>query len=147
MIVIDTSVFTDFLLKFDIARHKNAKLLLEAISNENMTIYEPFLFEIELASILSRKHNSSEVTRIIQVIREKINIIEENSLHRISFDIGLNTGCRAVDAYFVAVAKFTDSILMTNDKIMSENSKKCGIESYYLLKEFDKAIERINKIS
>jgi len=40
----------------------------------------------------------------------------------------------------------TNSILITNDKIMNENAKKYGIESYYLIEEFEKIEKRIKEM-
>jgi len=40
----------------------------------------------------------------------------------------------------------TNSILITNDKIMNENAKKYGIESYYLIDEFEKIEKRIKEM-
>ncbi|MCS7145044.1 MAG: PIN domain-containing protein, partial [Archaeoglobaceae archaeon] len=64
----------------------------------------------------------------------------------IAIEVSLKTGCRAIDAYFIATAKLTNSILITNDQIMANNAKKYGIEAYYLLEEFDRAVERLSKL-
>jgi hypothetical protein len=55
----------------------------------------------------------------------------------------LETGCRAIDAYFIATAKLANSTLITNDRIMAENARKAGIEAYYLLEEFEKVKKRL----
>ncbi len=51
-----------------------------------------------------------------------------------------------IDAYFIATANLTNSILITKDKVIAKNAKKVGIEAYYLIEEFDKAINRIKKL-
>ena len=61
--------------------------------------------------------------------------------------MAIKTGSRAADAYFIATAKLTNSILITNDKIMARNAKKAGIESYYLIEEFGKAVKRLKEIN
>ena len=61
----------------------------------------------------------------------------------LAFQVALDTGCRAIDAYFIATAKLTNSILVTNDRIMVNNAKKANIEAYYLIEEFDKILERV----
>lgn len=53
---------------------------------------------------------------------------------------------RAADAYFIATAKLTNSILITNDRIMVNNAKRYGIEAYYLIEDFDKAVERLKEV-
>jgi len=48
-----------------------------------------------------------------------------------------------VDAYFIATANVTNSILVTNDRVMANNARNYGIDAYYLRDEFDDAIRRI----
>jgi|GEM_PF-3343104 predicted nucleic acid-binding protein len=48
MIVIDTSVFVDFLVKFDNRKHYVAKSFMDTISEKDINLYGPFLFDIEL---------------------------------------------------------------------------------------------------
>ncbi|MEM4279700.1 MAG: type II toxin-antitoxin system VapC family toxin [Archaeoglobaceae archaeon] len=137
-LTIDTSVFADFILEFDEKRTKKAEKILE-IAKE---ILNPKLFKVELACILARRFHSEKVEKIISEILYEIALFDNPD--EIAYQIALNTGCRAIDAYFIATAKLTNSILITNDRIMAENAKKYGIEAYYLIDEFDKAIERIS---
>jgi predicted nucleic acid-binding protein len=58
----------------------------------------------------------------------------------------VKTHCRAIDSYFIATAKLTNSILITNDRIMASNAKKANIEAYYLIEEFDKTINKIKEL-
>ncbi len=140
-LTVDTSVFADFILEFDEKRTKKAEKILE-MAKEG--ILNPKLFKIELACILARRFHSKEVEKIISEIIDEIALVDNPD--EIAYQIALNTGCRAIDAYFIATAKLTNSILITNDRIMAENAKRYGIEAYYLLEEFDKAIERISGI-
>jgi len=146
MIVLDTSIFTDFLVKFDENRHVMAKNILDILSEQDSVIFEPFLFDIELCGILRRRFDESKVLEIINILKDKVEIVEENELHKFAFDIALKTKCRAIDSYFIATAKLTNSILITNDKIMNENAKKYGIESYYLIEEYEKVEKRIKEM-
>ena len=50
-----------------------------------------------------------------------------------------------MDGYFIATTKLTNSILITNDKIMANNAKKAGVEAYYLIEEFDRVIKRVEE--
>ncbi len=145
MIVIDTSVFIDYLIKFDDKKHKIAKNFFNEISKKDFILYEPFLFEIELSGVLRRKYDESVVKEIIDEVNKKVNIIEEEELHEVALNISLKTGCRAIDSYFIATAKITDSILITTDKVMAANSKKSDITSYYLIDEIKEAIEYLKK--
>ena len=140
MIVIDTSVWLDLFLE-DSDRKKIAGEFMKAIE---VTIYEPEVFKIELAGTLSRRFGRDDVLSFIDDVISKVRLIENPN--ELAFQIALNTGCRAIDSYFVATAKLTNSILVTNDKIMVKNAKKAGIEAYYLIEEFDKAVERLKEI-
>ena len=140
MIVIDTSVWLDLFLE-DSDRKKIAGEFMKAIE---VTIYEPEVFKIELAGTLSRRFGRDDVLSFIDDVMSKVRLIENPN--ELAFQIALNTGCRAIDSYFVATAKLTNSILVTNDKIMVKNAKKAGIEAYYLIEEFDKAVERLKEI-
>jgi len=146
MIVIDTSVFTDFLVNFDENRHIKAKSFFDEISERDFTIYEPFLFDVELAGILRRRYDEKTVSKILEDLKGRIEVLDKSSIHKTALDIAMKTHSRAIDAYFIATAKLTNSILITNDKMMANNAKNDGIEAYYLIEEFDKAINRIKEL-
>ncbi len=146
MIVIDTSLFTDFLVNFNEDRHRKARMFFDKISGADFIIYEPFLFDIELVGILRRKFNEKLVSEIIENLKDKIKYLDEISIHKMAFNVAMKMHCRAIDTYFIATAKLTDSILITNDRIMSKNARNYGVECYYLIEEFDRAIERLDYI-
>uniref|UniRef100_A0A7J3LZD6 PIN domain-containing protein n=1 Tax=Archaeoglobus fulgidus TaxID=2234 RepID=A0A7J3LZD6_ARCFL len=139
MTVIDTSVWLDVFLDNEERFSKAEKFFMKASG----LIYEPRVFRVELAGALARRFDKSDVSNFIEEIMSKVVLIDNPD--EIAYLIALKTGCRAIDAYFIATAKLTNSILITNDRIMAENAKKYGIEAYYLIDEFDKAIERISK--
>lgn len=82
---------------------------------------------------------------LVQSIIDKVILLPNPD--RLALDVALDTGCRAVDSYFIALAKLTDLILITNDKPMTNNAKKLGIKTYYLIEYFEKAIKVIEDIS
>ena len=143
-VVVDTSVFIDSILEYDEHRTKMADDLLEIIQNSSLEIAAPFLFKVELAGVLSRKLSSNRVRLIVKDIIEDVRLIPNPD--DLAFEVAMETGSRATDAYFIATAKLTNSILITNDKVMAKNAKKHGIEAYYLIEEFDKAVSRIKEL-
>ena len=143
-VVIDTSVFVDTILEYDEHRTKIAEDLLEIIQNSSLEIVAPFLFKVELAGILSRKLSSNRVKLIVKDIIEDVRFIPNPD--DLAFEVAMKTGSRAADAYFIATAKLTNSILITNDRVMAKNAKKAGIEAYYLIEEFDEAVSRISEL-
>jgi len=52
-------------------------------------------------------------------------------------EIALLTGCRAVDAYYIATTNHVNAALITNDRVMKYNALKVGVEAYYLLSDND----------
>ena len=144
MTVVDTSVFVDALFRFDEERSSTASKLFEIL--HGITISEPEIFKMELIGQLVRRVPKNEALVIYEEIVSKINFIEFKVLNETVFSICFETGCRAIDSYFIAAAKLTNSILMTNDRIMAANAKKAGVEAYYLLEEFDAAMKRITEL-
>jgi len=139
MVVIDTSVWLDLFLE-DEERKEKAEGLIDVVRD----ICEPRVFKIELAGTLARRFKKEDILNFIDEVLTKVTLIPNPE--ELAFQVALNTGCRAIDAYFIATAKLTNSILLTNDRIMASNAKKYGIEAYYLIEEFDKAINRIKEL-
>ena len=136
MVVIDTSVWLDLFLENEERKEKAEKLI--GIARD---ICEPRVFKIELAGTLARRFKKEDVLNFIDEVLTKVNSIPNPE--DLTFQVALDTGCRAIDAYFIATAKLTNSILVTNDKLMAKNAKKAKIEAYYLIEEFDKVLERV----
>ena len=142
-VVVDTSVFVDSILEFDEYRTKIAEDLLETIQSKSLEIVNPVLFRVELAGVLSRKLPENRVKLIVEDILEDVKLIP--NLNDLAFEVAIKTGSRAADAYFIATARLTNSILVTNDKIMVKNAKKAGVEAYYLIEEFNEVVKVIRK--
>ena len=139
MVVIDTSVWLDLFLE-DKERKEKAEKLMDIVRD----IYEPGVFKIELAGTLARRFKKEDVLNFVNEVLTNVTLIPNPE--ELTFQVALNTGCRAIDAYFIATAELTDLILVTNDKMMAKNAKKYGIEAYYLIEEFDKVLERIKEL-
>lgn len=88
-----------------------------------------------------------KITRleVIELTSDLI-LLSEDVLFEEAFKIAETVHSRASDVYFIATAKLTNSILITNDKIMNENAKKYGVESYYLIEEYEKVEKRIKEM-
>jgi len=143
MIVVDTSVIVDSLLPIK-GRHEKANEILKEIGD--LRIYVPKILKVELATILSRKKDVKLVKNLVEDLISEIHLIPEEQLFDTAYEIAFSVKGRAVDIYFIATAKLTHSILITNDKVMAKNAKKAGVEVYYLIEEFDKAINRIKEL-
>ena len=80
---------------------------------------------------------------IVEDILEDVKLIPNPD--DLAFEVAIKTGSRAADAYFIATARLTNSILVTNDKIMVKNAKKAGVKAYYLLKDFNEVVKVIKE--
>ncbi len=145
-VVLDTSVFIDGIFRYDEYRYEIAKETFRVIQSKFLDVIVPEVFKIELIGQLVRRIEKEEALKIYNEIIEKVVIIPIEKIRELAFSVAHDTGCRAIDAYFIATAKFTNSILITNDKTMATNAKKYGIEAYYLIKEFNDVKERLKKL-
>lgn len=144
MIVLDTSVIVDSLLPKLGERFEKANEILKMI--KDLQVYAPRILKIELATILGRKKSANLVKKFIDDLTSEIDLISEENLFDTAYEIALSVKGRAVDIYFIATAKITNSVLITNDKVMADNARKCGIDAYYLIEEFDNAKERLREL-
>jgi len=144
MIVLDTSVIVDSLLPKLGERYKKAGEVLKIA--KDLQVYAPKILKVELATILGRKKSTNLVRKFIDDLTSEIDLISEEDLFDTAYEIAFLAKGRAVDIYFIATAKITNSILITNDRIMADNAKKAEIEAYYLIEEFDKAVEKIKEL-
>ena len=84
-----------------------------------------------------RRIDPKNALDIINIVVEHITVIDEKLFHDKAAEIALLTGCRAVDAYYIATAKHVGAILITSDRTMRDNASKSGVEAYYLLSNKD----------
>jgi len=141
MITVDTSIFIDLLFEYDSNRTLKAEEVLGIILEKGLEIINPTAFKVELAGVLTRRMQIDKALEIIKSILFEIKLIPNPD--ELAFDVALKTGSRATDAYFIATAKLTNTILITNDRMMAINAKKYGVEAYYLIEEFDIAKKRL----
>ena len=142
MTVIDTSVFIDAMFERDPARGAVARRFLQSI--EGLTVYVPRVALVELISVAKRK--KLDVTRKdILDFAEDIDILSEDVIFDEALAVAENIHPRAIDAYFIATAKVTDSILIANDKTMVRNARD-SITAYNLLEEEESVILALSKI-
>jgi len=142
MIVVDTSVWVDLFIAKNSKRSNLAEKAFEFIEKMEIEIYAPKLFVVEFISTMKRLVGDLIPTGIF----EKINLLDEAVIFETAKDIAMKVHPRAADAYFIAAAKLTNSILIINDRIMAKNARKAGIEVYYLIEDFDETLKRLKEI-
>jgi len=140
MIVLDANVLIDALFEGNPERRKLALDFFKLA--EGKPVYIPRIFIIEVLSVAKRLGVGIDYRTLLSLI-EEFNVKEESELFNLAVYVSENVHPRAVDAYYIATAMLTGSILVSNDRIMVKNSRKAGIEAFYLLEEFNKLKESL----
>ncbi|NJF25180.1 type II toxin-antitoxin system VapC family toxin [Thermococcus sp. Bubb.Bath] len=143
MIVVDTSVFIDLFFEFDPERTKKVERLFEIIERNGISIVEPALFKVELASQLSRRMKKSEASIVLDETMRRVELISTEDLMETAFIVAFETGARAADSFYIATAKKNDAVLISNDKKQVESAKSFDTRAFYLLDEIEEAIKTV----
>ena len=140
--IVDVSVFVDALFVYDEGRSRLAFEFLKALDEKGHDILEPEVFGIELISQLVRRRPREVSKKIYDEIMQRVIIVDDIEYDTL-FEIALTTGCRAIDAYYIAVAYEVSDVLVSSDKVMVDNARKHGVEAYYLPAEFEKVMKKL----
>ena len=130
-LVIDVSVFIDRLFIYDEERSNRARNVFRIVDKKGYNIFEPQVFGIELASQLIRRKPRNIAKRIYDEVMERIIVVEEID-YDLLLDVAFQTGCRAIDTYYIATASIVDGILISADKVMVTNARRYGVDAYYI---------------
>ena len=143
MIVVNASVLIDSLFSSSSERYQKSIGFLRTV--EGLPLYAPRILRVELTAVASRLGFKGERRNLLRVI-DKLNLIGEDNIINIAEYVAEQIHPRAVDAYYIATAIVTGSMLISNDRIMVRNSRKAGIEAYYLLEEYEAALNRLKEL-
>ncbi len=147
MIVVDTSVFVDAIIPFRRERHELSLKLFDTLSSRNVPIVAPLLLVVELSGVLARYKPASVVEEHVSRIAGFVNLLDYSVLHEEARRVALSTGCRAADAFFIAAARVTGSILVSSDRRQVSSARHAGVEAYYLLDEFERILARVEGVA
>ena len=143
MIVVDVSVFIDSLFSSNPDRYQKAIGFLKAVNG--MPLYVPRIFRVELIAVARRLGFKGKRQELLGIV-EKLNLVEERDIISVAEYVADQIHPRAVDAYYIATAIITDSILVANDKLMVKNARKARIEAFYLLEEYDVLLNIVERL-
>jgi len=143
-LVIDASVLVDIFAPKEEARRKLAVELLRLARGKPK--YAPNMMLVELAGVISR-YDVDLARLAIDYARRNMVLLDEVEILASCLDIALETGCRAADAYYIATAKLTNSMLISNDRTQVENARKAGIRAYFLMEEHSMVFPLISGLS
>jgi len=143
-LVIDVSVFIDRLFIYDEERSNRARNVFRIVDKKGYNIFEPQVFGIELASQLIRRKPRNIAERVYDEVMERIIVVEEID-YDLLLDVAFQTGCRAIDTYYIATASIVDGILISADKVMVTNARRYGVDAYYIhdAREYNKLMSKL----
>ena len=143
-LVIDVSVFIDRLFIYDEERSNRARNVFRIVDKKGYNIFEPQVFGIELASQLIRRKPRDIAERVYDEVMERVIVVEEID-YDLLLDVAFQTGCRAIDTYYIATASIVDGILISADRVMVTNAKRYGIDAYYIhdAREYNELISKL----
>ncbi len=143
MLVIDTSVFVDYLFEECEDRNRKATKFFQSI--KGLTVYVPKLFLIEFISVAKRLGIKISKVDVEELVSD-FEVLSEDIIFDEAFRVAELVHPRAADSYFIATAKLTNSILVSSDRVMVSNGRKHGIEAYYLLEELDEVLRVVERL-
>jgi len=130
-LVIDVSVFIDRLFIYDEERSCRARNVFRIVDKKGYNIFEPQVFGIELASQLVRRKPKDIAKRAYNDVMERIIVVEEID-YDLLLDVAFQTGCRAIDTYYIATTSIVDGVLISADRVLAANARRYGIDAYYI---------------
>jgi len=143
-LVIDVSVFIDRLFIYNEERSRRARNVFRIVDKKGYNIFEPQVFGIELASQLVRRKPRDIAKRAYDEVMERIIVVEEID-YDLLLDLAFQTGCRAIDTYYIATASIVDGVLISADKVMVTNARRYGIDAYYIhdVREYNELMSKL----
>ncbi|WP_052320083.1 PIN domain-containing protein [Pyrococcus abyssi] len=89
--------------------------------------------------------NKDRAFIIAEEVFNSVNFIEDYEIYELAFLIAFETGCRAIDSFYIATAKVRDAILVSNDRAQVESARKFGVNAFYLIEEFEEIKKKLNE--
>ncbi|HDI02006.1 MAG TPA: PIN domain-containing protein [Ignisphaera sp.] len=143
MIVIDVSILIDAIFSRDLERYEKAVNFLKRV--EDLPLYAPRIINIELIAVARRLGYKAEREKLLRLTR-KFNLLKEEEIFNLALYVADRIHPRAIDAYYIATAILTKSIIVANDRLLVNNSRQAGIEAYHLIEEHNIVMKRVEDL-
>ena len=131
MITIDASILVDALLdEIESAKKKQrkSKALLAFLLSQNFGLNAPKIVLVEVTSAIRRLTGKKDVEDALSFIETNASLHDERDIIENAIEVA-KEGCRAADAYYIATAMKTGSILVSADKRMVDIAKSVGVKA------------------
>jgi len=143
VIVIDVSILIDAIFSRDLERYEKAVNFLKRV--EDLPLYAPRIINIELIAVARRLGYKAEREKLLRLTR-KFNLLKEEEIFNLALYVADRIHPRAIDAYYIATAILTKSIIVANDRLLVNNSRQAGIEAYHLIEEHNIVMKRVEDL-
>ncbi len=106
------------------------------------------VFGIELASQLIQRKPRDVAKRIHDEVMERIIVVEEIE-YDLLLEVAFQTGCRAIDTYYIATASIVDGVLISADEVMVTNARRYGVDAYYIhdVREYSELMTKLQQLN
>ncbi|NJE00480.1 type II toxin-antitoxin system VapC family toxin [Thermococcus sp. JdF3] len=153
-VVLDTSILAKALLKprrslppevytRESNTHKKARLVVKLCDGHDVMFPRAGL--VEIASVLKRNGHGAVILKVIESISISYTIVDEDEIFENALEVASLTGASGFDTYFIALAKSTDALLITDDVKMSKHALAVGINVLLLREASEERIREVLK--
>ena len=123
----------DAVLEEQIRIYKIASSILDGIYEGKDKMFIPTISIVEIAAVASRLTGDKNIGReTADFIRSIASVVNEAVILDEAVSIAAETKISGFDSIFIACAKVTSSMLITDDKKMHEAALKAGIDAKLL---------------
>jgi len=123
----------DSIYKEQLRLHTIAKSFLTEVETKKIVMNIPSVALVEIAAVASRLTGKNERgTEAVNYLRKQGTIFYDTQFLETAIQIAIDTRISGFDAVFIAIAKLTNSTLITDDKGMHKAAVSLGINSKLL---------------
>ena len=123
----------DSIYEEQIRLHTIAKSMIGEVENKESILHVPSVAVVEIAAVGARLTGREEKgIEVSDFVQEHGNIIYDIDLLEQAIKIAAQTKISGFDSIFIACAKVTDSLLITDDRKMFDAAARLGIDSKLL---------------
>ncbi len=106
---------------------------MKSVEEGGDTMAIPFLALVETAAVGARLTGQAGLGReAVCYVRSHATLLSDVMIHDESVDVACETKASGFDSVFIACARMTESVLVTDDKKMHQAALDLGVESRLL---------------
>ena len=139
-VVLDTSVVAKGLLapprhlrrdvyERELETRRKIRVILRLLEEAGVKVFFPRAGTVEVASVLRRSGLPENfVADVVESLKSTFVVVGEELLYEKALEVALKTAPSGFDAYFIALALLTRSLLITDDRGMAGHARRLGLD-------------------